>query len=188
MIVREGIQIGKLFLHFYGLIIIIGAILAAVLAASEAKRRKLSPDFIWDMLPWALIGGIIGARFWHILTPSPSQGITAVYYFTHPLDALAIWKGGLGIPGAVIGGALAVYIYTRKKGLNFLQWADMTAPRVYYWRRLLAGGGILLTRKSMDCQPIYHGQFILNLPADLRNMLMLLITIHYSCTSLCGIF
>jgi len=128
MIVREGIQIGKLFLHFYGLIIIIGAILAAVLAASEAKRRKLNPDFIWDMLPWALIGGIIGARIWHILTPSPSQGITAVYYFTHPLDALAIWKGGLGIPGAVIGGALAVYIYTRKKGLNFLQWADIMAP------------------------------------------------------------
>jgi phosphatidylglycerol---prolipoprotein diacylglyceryl transferase len=128
MIVREGIQIGRLFLHFYGIIIIFGAIMAAVLAAYEAKRRKLSSDFVWDMLPWALIGGIIGARIWHILTPMPSQGITAMYYFTHPLDALAIWKGGLGIPGAVIGGALAVYIYTRKKGLIFLQWGDIAAP------------------------------------------------------------
>jgi len=129
MIVREGIVIGgKLVLHFYGLIIVFGAIMAAFLAASEVKRRKISTDYVWDMLPWALIGGIIGARIWHILTPSESMGVTAAYYFTHPLDALAIWKGGLGIPGAVIGGALAVYIYTKKKGLNFLQWTDMLAP------------------------------------------------------------
>ena len=129
MIVREGIVIGgKLVLHFYGLIIVFGAIMAAFLAASEVKRRKISSDYVWDMLPWALIGGIIGARIWHILTPSESMGVTAAYYFTLPLDALAIWKGGLGIPGAVIGGALAVYIYTKKKGLNFLQWTDMLAP------------------------------------------------------------
>lgn len=129
MIVREGIVIGgKLVLHFYGLIIVFGAIMAAFLAASEVKRRKISTDYVWDMLPWALIGGIIGARIWHILTPSELMGVTAAYYFTHPLDALAIWKGGLGIPGAVIGGALAVYIYTKKKGLNFLQWTDMLAP------------------------------------------------------------
>lgn len=128
MILREGIQIGPLFLHFYGLIIIAGALAAAFLTTVEAKRRNISTDYVWDILPWALIGGIIGARIWHVLTPPPSSGITASYYFTHPLDALMIWKGGLGIPGAVIGGAAAVYIYTRKKGLIFLQWADMIAP------------------------------------------------------------
>ena len=129
MIVREGIVIGgKLILHFYGLIIVFGAIMAAFMAASEAKRRKILPDYVWDMLPWVLIGGIVGARIWHILTPSESMGVTAAYYFTHPLDALAIWNGGLGIPGGVIGGALAAYIYCRKKGLVFLQWADIIAP------------------------------------------------------------
>lgn len=129
IIVREGIVIGgRLVLHFYGLIIIFGALMAALYAAYEARRRKINPEYIWDMLPWALIGGILGARLWHVLTPSPSLGITAGYYLTHPLDALAIWKGGLGIPGGVIGGALAVYIYTRRKGLIFLQWADMIAP------------------------------------------------------------
>jgi phosphatidylglycerol:prolipoprotein diacylglycerol transferase len=50
------------------------------------------------------------------------------YYFTHPLDALAIWNGGLGIPGAVIGGALALYIYCRKTKINFGIMTDMIAP------------------------------------------------------------
>lgn len=128
-IVREGIMIGgRLVLHFYGLIIIFGAIMAAVWAAYEAKRRKISSDHVWDMLPWVLIGGIIGARIWHVLTPSQSTGITAAYYLSHPLDALMVWKGGLGIPGGVIGGALAVWIFSRRKGLSFLTWADIISP------------------------------------------------------------
>jgi phosphatidylglycerol:prolipoprotein diacylglycerol transferase len=75
-----------------------------------------------------LIGGIVGARLWHILTPPPSSGITAAWYLTHPLDALAVWKGGLGIPGAVIGGLVVLYFYTRRHKLDFAQWADITAP------------------------------------------------------------
>ncbi len=126
-----GIQIGPFTLHFYGLIILAGAIAATALAAREAKRRNIDPEYTWDMLPWLLIGGIIGARIWHILTPPASMvkmGITTSYYLTHPLDALAVWKGGLGIPGAVIGGALALYLYTRKRKMSFLLWADMIAP------------------------------------------------------------
>ena len=128
---REGFQIGPLFVHYYGVIIMVGALLAAFLSDREAKRRRLDPEIIWDMFPWLLMGGIIGARLWHILTPPPSmvaQGITAYYYFTHPLDAIAIWRGGVGIPGAVIGGALTLYIYTRKRSLNFGQWTDIIAP------------------------------------------------------------
>jgi phosphatidylglycerol:prolipoprotein diacylglycerol transferase len=88
---------------------------------------------VWDVLPWVLIAGIIGARIWHILTPPESMiamGITTKYYFTHPLDAIAIWNGGLGIPGAIMGGALALYIYCRIKKLIFGDWADIVAPGV----------------------------------------------------------
>jgi phosphatidylglycerol:prolipoprotein diacylglycerol transferase len=78
-----------------------------------------------------LLGGIIGARIWHIFTPPPSMvelGITTQYYLTHPLDAINIRNGGLGIPGAVIGGAIALYFYCRRKGLDFLTWTDIAAP------------------------------------------------------------
>jgi phosphatidylglycerol:prolipoprotein diacylglycerol transferase len=128
---RYGIHIGILFIHFYGVILMIGVLVAAYVASLRAREMREDPEHIWDMLTWVVIAGVIGARIWHILTPPASmveQGITAHYYLTHPLDAIAIWKGGLGIPGAVAGGALAVYLYTRAKKLNFGMWMDFIAP------------------------------------------------------------
>jgi phosphatidylglycerol---prolipoprotein diacylglyceryl transferase len=126
-------QLGPLTIHFYGIIIMSGALVAAFLTANEAKRRGENPEFVWDALSIVLIGGVIGARIWHILTPPPSmveQGITTAFYLTHPLDALAIWRGGLGIPGGVIGGGLAMYWFTRRRKADFGVWADLCAPAV----------------------------------------------------------
>ena len=126
-----GFNIGPLPIRFYGVILMLGALAAAWLAEREAKRRGYDGELVWDGLVWVLVGGIIGARLWHIFTPPPSmvaQGITTKFYLTHPLDALAIWNGGLGIPGAVIGGLIALYIFSRRRQLNFAVWADITAP------------------------------------------------------------
>lgn len=126
-----GIKIGPLTLNFYGLLIMLGVILAAVLSTYEAKRKKQNPEIILDSLTWIVLGGVIGARLWHIFTPPASmvaQGITTQYYLTHPLAAIAIWRGGLGIPGAVAGGALAFYLYAKNRGLKFGLWADIFAP------------------------------------------------------------
>jgi len=124
----EGFPIGPIFIRFYGIILMLGALAGAWLATREAKRRGYEPEIVWDLLTYLLIGGIIGARIWHILTPPPSSGVTASWYLTHPLDALAIWKGGLGIPGAIIGGAIVLYFYTRRHKLSFAEWADIAAP------------------------------------------------------------
>lgn len=129
---QYGIHLGSLlYLRYYGLILVTGAFLGGYLASLEARRRGENPDYVWDAIIWALIGGIVGARLWHIFTPPPSMvdsGITTMYYLTHPLDALAVWNGGLGIPGAVAGGMLGLYLFTRRHKLNFAKWADMTAP------------------------------------------------------------
>jgi len=124
----EGFPVGPLFVRFYGIILMLGAVAGAWLATREAKRRGYEPEIVWDLLTYLLIGGIIGARLWHILTPPPSSGVTASWYLTHPLDALAIWKGGLGIPGAVIGGLVVLYFYARRNKLNFAEWTDIASP------------------------------------------------------------
>lgn len=118
-------------LAWYGVVLMLGAVAGAWLAAREVKRRGGDPEIVWDLLVYLIIGGVIGARLWHVFTPPPSsieQGITTAYYLTHPLDMINLRKGGLGIPGAVIGGAIALYFYSRKHKLNFAEWADIAAP------------------------------------------------------------
>ncbi len=127
----DGFNIGFLHIRFYGILIMLGAVAGGWLATREAKRRGKDPEIVWDLLVYLIIGGVIGARLWHIFTPPPSsieQGKTTAFYLSHPLDAMAVWEGGLGIPGAVIGGAIALYFYARKFKLSFAEWADIAAP------------------------------------------------------------
>ncbi|HLC35334.1 MAG TPA: prolipoprotein diacylglyceryl transferase [Anaerolineales bacterium] len=122
-----------LYIRYYGIILMAGALAAAVLAERQARKAGLDPERVWDCLIWVLLAGVVGARIWHILTPPQSMveaGITTRYYLTHPLDMLAVWRGGLGIPGAVIGGVLALFIYSRKHHLSFGAWVDVAAPAV----------------------------------------------------------
>jgi phosphatidylglycerol:prolipoprotein diacylglycerol transferase len=128
----DGFALGPLYIRFYGIILMLGAVAGGFLATVELKRRGRDPEMVWDLLVYLIIGGVIGARLWHIFTPPPSsiaQGFTVQYYLTHPLDALAIWKGGLGIPGAIIGGLVAMFLYARAhKEISFLEWTDIAAP------------------------------------------------------------
>jgi phosphatidylglycerol:prolipoprotein diacylglycerol transferase len=120
-------------IYFYGILITLGALAAAYLARSQARKHGQDPEIVWDIFIWVLIAGVIGARIWHILTPPPSMvelGITTHYYLTHPIEMLKIRNGGLGIPGAIIAGGLALYVYARVKKLNFGMWADFAVPGV----------------------------------------------------------
>ena len=124
-------QLGTINIHWYAVLIVSGALAAAWLATIEAKRRGINTEYVWDMMPWLLVAGIIGARLWHIFTPPASNmamGLTTEYYLTHPLAAIAIWNGGVGIPGAVIGGVIALYIYSKIKKVDFGTWVDIIAP------------------------------------------------------------
>ncbi len=120
-------------IYFYGICIMLGVIAATLLAQAEAKHRGYDPEFLWDALFWVVLAGIVGARIWHILTPPPSmvaEGITTQWYFQHPLDMINLRNGGLGIPGAVIGGALALLVVAHRRKMSFLTWADVIAPGV----------------------------------------------------------
>ncbi len=184
-------------IRFYGIILMLGALAGSYLAARNAKRRGYDPEIIWDMLVYLIIGGVIGARLWHIFSPPPTslvQGITTIYYLTHPLAAIAIWNGGLGIPGAVIGGALVMYLDTRRHHLQFTEWLDIGAPAVAlgqaigrwgnFFNQELYGAPTKLPwaiyidsqhrMPGFADQATYHPLFLYESLWDLGNMLLLL--------------
>jgi phosphatidylglycerol:prolipoprotein diacylglycerol transferase len=126
-----GIHIGPVSVRYYALIMTLAVLVGARVAAGDVKRRGQAPEFVWDLLVWAVVGGVAGARIWAILTPTPSMiaaGVTTWHYLTHPLQALAVWEGGVSVIGAVPGGLLGVYLYTRRHGIDFVAFTDSIAP------------------------------------------------------------
>lgn len=124
---------GEFTIYYYGIILMAGTLMGGWLATREVARRGHDPEIVWDVLIWLVVGGIVGARLWHVFTPSPSsiaEGITTQYYFTHPFDLINLRRGGLGVPGGVIGGAVALLFYVRrnKAGFRFAEWVDIIAP------------------------------------------------------------
>jgi phosphatidylglycerol:prolipoprotein diacylglycerol transferase len=129
----EGFSLGPLFLRWNGILLALGLAAGALLAFFESKRRGYDAEIVYYLFLPLTVWGTIGARLWHILTPPLSSvglGLTTDYYLSHPLDSIAIWSGGLGFPGALIGGALALWYFARKNDVSFWQLADLLAPGV----------------------------------------------------------
>ena len=130
---QPGICIGPLPIRFYGIIIVLGIFVGGFVAAREARYRGENPDRIWDALIWIAIAGIIGARLYHVFsTPAGCTESAPMcgwpWYSQHPLDALKIWNGGLGIFGALLAGGLVVLIYARRHQLPLARYLDIAAP------------------------------------------------------------
>ena len=118
-------------LRYYGMILMTGVVAAAFLASRLLKSDRKNPDIAWDALIWVLVFGVIGARLYHILTPSIStvdQGKDVAYFLTHPLEIINIPGGGLGIPGAIVGGLFGTYLFARRRKISFGALIDAAAP------------------------------------------------------------
>lgn len=129
--ITEGLSLGPLHFLWSGLLVTLGIAAGFLLAAHEAKHRNYEPEIVYDLFLPLIFWGTIGARVWHILTPPLSSveiGLTTQYYFSHPLDALALWIGGFGLPGALIGGCFVLFFFARKNELPFWELADLFAP------------------------------------------------------------
>ena len=117
------VHLGPLELHAYGLMLAIGVLVAAKIADVRWRRTGHDPKVIAEIAVPVVVGGVIGARIYHLFTGYKwsEGGITG---------AFEIWKGGLSIWGAVAGGLIAVLIISRRRKLDTLALLDAIAPGV----------------------------------------------------------
>lgn len=123
----RGIDLpGPFFIAFYTLVIMIGIVMAVVVATRLWKSRGGQSDDVFSAMLWAVLIGIVGARIYHVVS-SPDA------YFGPDGDLTRIpqlWLGGLSIIGAVMAGSLAVWFFCRKNGIKFGAFADAIVPGV----------------------------------------------------------
>jgi len=108
----------------YALCIIAGVVAALTLAERRWSTRGGEPGVMSDVALWAVPFGIVGARVYHAVTDPE-------LYFAagkHPVEAFYLWRGGLGIWGAVAAGALGAWIACRRRGVRLAAVADVLAP------------------------------------------------------------
>jgi prolipoprotein diacylglyceryl transferase len=125
-------HLGPLPIRAYALCIIAGIVLAVRLTTVRWRERGGRPEHVWDVGTWAIILGIVGGRLYHVLTDPE------LYFGSgrHPIDAVKIWDGGLGIWGAIALGTLGAWIGCRRRDIRLAVFADAAVPGVIFAQAL----------------------------------------------------
>jgi prolipoprotein diacylglyceryl transferase len=109
--------------HMYGALLAVGVVVAVLVAEQRWRRRGYGSPGVADVSFWVVVWGVIGARAYHVITDYQR-------FDDDPLRAFQIWKGGLSIWGAVIAGAIAVVVVTRRRHMPTLVVMDCMAPGI----------------------------------------------------------
>ncbi|KQL33305.1 MULTISPECIES: prolipoprotein diacylglyceryl transferase [Bacillaceae] len=114
-------SLGPLEVRWYGVIIALGIILAFIVAQREMVKRGFHPEYLTDLLIWAVPLAIVGARIYYVIFKWD-------FYSQNPEKIIQIWNGGIAIHGALIASFLTAYFFTKKRGTSFWKLTDVVAP------------------------------------------------------------
>ena len=117
-------RLGGFELRWYSITIMLAVVAAVLVAMREAKKRGVPANTISSFLhavPWALVGGVVGARLFHVFDQWS-------YYAANPAMIFHFQHGGLAIWGAIVGGAIAVSLYAKGKHIPLGRLGDVMAP------------------------------------------------------------
>jgi prolipoprotein diacylglyceryl transferase len=117
----NGLQLGPLFIHAYGLMYILGVLAAAALTIRLWERRGGHRDVIADVVLWAFPAGLLGGRLYFVAT---SWNEVPAHWW----GPLAVWQGGLGIWGGIALGTLVGIWRLRRAGVDVASFMDCAAP------------------------------------------------------------
>lgn len=124
-----AVTVGPLTIYLYSVFILIGGIAGYFLAKPEARRFRISPQALQESILFAIVPGLVGARLYHVVDE-------AAYYAADPLQAFAIWNGGLAILGGLAGGLFGLWAFWRRQASDirsdvpFLRLLDVWAPSI----------------------------------------------------------
>jgi phosphatidylglycerol:prolipoprotein diacylglycerol transferase len=127
-----ALQIGPIAIKWYGLAYLAGLLLGWIYIRRLLEKPKLwrddkppfSPATVDDLLLYVTAGVVLGGRLGFVLFYEPA------YYLANPLDILAVWKGGMAFHGALVGCAVAIWIFARRNGVNPWSTTDLCTAAV----------------------------------------------------------
>lgn len=113
-------SVGSFHVYYYGIIMGISLVMGILIAYFVTAKfyPELSPEIIYDISPYIIIGAILGARIYYCIVSYP-------YYIVHSSEVFKIWHGGLSIHGAIIGGLVGGIIYAKIYKLPVLKLCDI---------------------------------------------------------------
>jgi phosphatidylglycerol:prolipoprotein diacylglycerol transferase len=123
------LDLGVISIRWYGLLIAIAVLVGINLSQFLARYRNLNPDDVGDFAIWAVIGAIVGARIYYVVFEWES-------YADDWIKALQIWRGGIAIHGAILGGTIAAILFSRKHRLSVWALLDVVAPSLVFGQAL----------------------------------------------------
>ena len=119
-------SLGPLSVRWYGLMYLVAFVQFILLGRYRIRTRPsfLTTEQLDDLLFYGMLGVILGGRLGQVIFYEPG------YYFTHPLEIFAVWKGGMAFHGGFLGVLIALGLWARKQNFNWLDVVDFVAPLV----------------------------------------------------------
>ena len=115
---KIALDFGFIKIYWYSLFVLAGFIVGGIMVFLEAKRQKIKEDVISDLIFYTVLVGLLGARVYYVL-------FNLSYYLAHPLEIVAIWKGGLAIHGGILASLIFIVYYCKKKKINIYKMLDI---------------------------------------------------------------
>ena len=116
----RGFDLGPLSIHFYGVAIAVGLMLAVLYACRRSKQFGIKEDDIIDGVLWIVPFAILCARAYYCV-------FSWNEYKNDPISVFYIWKGGLAIYGGVIGALIGVIVHCKSKKISIPALLDLVA-------------------------------------------------------------
>lgn len=114
------IDLGGFEIRWYSVLILVACFLVLYLAQNEAQKFGIQREYIFNMMFWALIFGIVGARLYYVI-------FNIDMFINDPIEILRVWNGGLAIHGGLLAGLISIVLYCKKYKVRVVRILDFIA-------------------------------------------------------------